>query len=88
MNIEDLTKNIDKNKLNQTLNKFSSFMTNEQMSQVKNAINNTSGSELNRQLKSVDMGKLQQIINSNPELARQLNAAGLGKDLNNVMKNK
>ena len=58
MNIEDLTKNIDKNKLNQTLNKFSSFMTNEQMSQVKNAINNTSGSELNRQLKSVDMGKL------------------------------
>ena len=88
MNIEDLTKNIDKNKLNQTLNKFSSFMTNEQMSQVKNAINNTSGSELNRQLKSVDMGKLQQIINSNPELVRQLNAAGLGKDLNNIMKNK
>ena len=88
MNIEDLTKNIDKNKLNQTLNKFSSFMTNEQLSQVKNAINNTSGSELNRQLKSVDMGKLQQIINSNPGLARQLNAAGLGKDLNNIMKNK
>ena len=63
-------------------------MTNEQMSQVKNAINNTSGSELNRQLKSVDMGKLQQIITSNPELARQLNAAGLGKDLNNIVKNK
>lgn len=88
VNINDFSKNMDKDGLNRMLGKFSGVMSKEEMMNVKNALDSSNPNEIMKRIKSVkaeDVSRmikendgLKRIIDSNPELKRNLNSA-LGK---------
>ena len=85
MNINDFPKNMDKDGLNRMLGKLSGVMSKEDMMNVKNTLNSTDPNMIMNKIKSVkaeDVSRmikendgLKKIIDSNPELKRNLNSA-------------
>ncbi len=85
VNINDFPKNMDKDGLNRMLGKLSGVMSKEDMMNVKNTLNSTDPNMIMNKIKSVkpeDVSRmikendgLKKIIDSNPELKRNLNSA-------------
>ena len=81
MNINDMTKNLDQNKLNRALGQLNGILGKDEMNAIMNALNSP---DLGKQLSGISAGDVNRIMNendslkkavsSNPELMNSLNA--------------
>ena len=72
MNLEDMIKNMNPQMLSNALSQMNNMLSPEQMRQVENAIKSTDKGTLNQKLNSLSMTDLQQELQRNPNLMRQL----------------
>ena len=72
MDINDLTKGVNQNKLNNTLKQFGNVMSKDQMNQVVNTIKNTNQEQLKQQLSKIDPKEINKVLSSNPGLQRAI----------------
>ena len=68
MDINDLTKGVNQNNLNNTLKQFGNVMSKDQMNQVVNTIKNTNQEQLKQQLSKIDPKEINKVLSSNPGL--------------------
>ena len=66
MDINDLTKGVNQNNLNNTLKQFGNVMSKDQMNQVVNTIKNTNQEQLKQQLSKIDPKEINKVLSSNP----------------------
>lgn len=89
MNINDLTKGIDQNKLNNTLKQLSSMMSKDDMNQVLSALKNTNQNELKQQLSKINKNDINSVLSSSPELQKALSSnPEIMKNLNSILSGK
>lgn len=69
MNMSDLTKNIDKKKLNSMLDALSGSLSGEDMAAVKKALDSP---DLGRHLNGVSRSEVNKAVNGNAELKKAL----------------
>ena len=74
MDINDLTKGVNQNNLNNTLKQFGNVMSKDQMNQVVNTIKNTNQEQLKQQLSKIDPKEINKVLSSNPDVMKKLNA--------------
>ena len=72
MDINDLTKGVNQNNLNNTLKQFGNVMSKDQMNQVVNTIKNTNQEQLKQQLSKIDPKEINKVLSSNPGLQREV----------------
>ena len=86
MNLNGMANNLDKNKLNKTLNSLSGVMTKEELGAVKSALGSP---DLARKLSGISAGEIRGVINENSGLKKALSGnPELMKSLNEFLKNK
>lgn len=86
MNINDLTNNVDKNKLNDMLKQFGQTMSKEELNKVTSAINGTNSAQLKRQLSQINPKDINNFLNSNPNLKKALSSnSDAMKTLNSLL---
>lgn len=61
MDINDLTKGVNQNNLNNTLKQFGNVMSKDQMNQVVNTIKNTNQEQLKQQLSKIDPKEINKV---------------------------
>lgn len=89
MDINDLTKGLDKNKLNDALKQLSGVIPKEQMNQAMNTLKNTNQNDLKQQLGKIDTSKLSQIISNNAGLKKAISSnPDIMNNLNSILNNK
>ena len=62
MDINDLTKGVNQNNLNNTLKQFGNVMSKDQMNQVVNTIKNTNQEQLKQQLSKIDPKEINKVL--------------------------
>lgn len=72
MNLQDMIAGMNPQMLSQGLKKISGMLTPEQMKEMERAIKNVDNGELNQKLNSLNAQDLQKELQKNPNLAKQL----------------
>lgn len=89
ININDITQGVDKNKLNETLKRFSTMISKNDMNQVMNTLKNTNQNELKQQLDKININDLSRVLSSNPALKNALGSnPEIIKNLNSILSDK
>ncbi len=74
ININDLTNNVDKNKLSDMLKQLGKTMSEEELNKVTSAINGTNSTQLKRQLSQINPKDINSFLNGNPKLKKVLSS--------------
>lgn len=74
MNMEEMLKNVDPNKLNGMLQKLEGVLTPQQMKQVRQTVQGGNPSAVQQKMKNYSAEDLKRELEKNPALARQLAA--------------
>ena len=74
MNMEEMLKNVDPNKLNSMLQKLEGVLTPQQMKQVRQTVQGGNPAAVQQKIKQCSAEDLKRELEKNPALARQLAA--------------
>lgn len=88
MNINDLTRGVDQNKLNQTLKQLSGTLSKDEINQVLNTLKNSGQNEIKQQIAGISSEQLNRTLEQNPALKKLISSnPNFMKNLNSILSN-
>ncbi|HIV85605.1 MAG TPA: hypothetical protein H9900_02210 [Candidatus Monoglobus merdigallinarum] len=87
MDINELTKNLDQNKLNNALKQFESIMSKDEMNTILNTLKNTNAATLKNELNKIDPATVNGLLKNNPQLQKAVSSnPEAAKTLDSIIK--
>lgn len=88
MNINDITRGVDQNKLNQTLKQLSGTLSKDEINQVLNTLKNSGQNEIKQQISGISSEQLNRMLEQNPALKNLISSnPNFMKNLNSILSN-
>lgn len=88
MNINDLTKNLDKTKLNRAASELGTVMKKDELNQALNALKSMSAGEIKEKLSGVSASDISNALAANPSLQAIINKnPNISKNINSLINN-